>query len=46
MRNNERTPAGTDVRNCLLGFALGFVMFCCCFFPTQYTVLTILYYQA
>lgn len=25
MRKNERTPAGTDVQNCLLGSVLGFV---------------------
>lgn len=32
MRKNERTPAGTDVQNCLLGSVLGFVLFFSFFF--------------
>lgn len=38
MRKNERTPTGTDVRNCILGSVLDSVWFCYSVYCSEYTI--------
>lgn len=38
MRKNERTPTGTDVRNCVLGSVLDSVLFSYSIYCFEYTI--------